>query len=142
MKIQINAAARLVQANAVTAANSGDAGKVVLWIQKAIPGAKGKKKGKAGKEERVEFSIGKGKNEVNIAVVLDHNYDPPALKLEGGCDGDDWAAEERTGTLTIRKFKDQLRDTLEALKGAGNREEYKDAEATLRSLIKTKSKIE
>jgi len=137
MQIQINAAARLV-----TAATSADAGRIVLWIQKAIPGVKMKKKGKAGTREVVEFTAKAGKHAVELSVSLDHDYDPPRIELEGGCDGEEWHAEERTGALTVRSFKDQLRDTLEMLKGAGNAEEYNDVRSVLKKLISVKSKIE
>ena len=135
MKIQINAAARLV-----TAASSADAGKIVLWIQKAIPGAKGKKHGKAGKQEGMEFKIGKAANQLSLRVLLDHTYDPPQLLLEGDCAaGDDWRSEERTGTLTVRKFKDQLKETVAQLKADPD---VAELVGVLKKLISIKSKIE
>ena len=136
MKIQINAAARLV-----TAAGAADAGKIVLWVQKAIPGAKYKKYGKAGDKEGVEFKIGKGADLVNLRVLLDRGVEPAALFLNGDWKGSrvTWTAEEKTGRQTILSFKEQLKKTVAM---------YKDVEyaagmvTTLRALIKTKSKVE
>lgn len=133
MQVQINAAARLV-----TAASAADAGKIVLWIQKAT-GAQGKKHGKAGKQEGMDFKIGSGKSAVNISVLLDHAYEPPLLLLEGGCAAGEWSAEEKTGRQSILSFKNQLRETLAEIKGdkasAGMAE-------VLKKLIKAKSKVE
>lgn len=136
MQIQINAATRLV-----TAANAADAGKIVLWVQKAIPGAKYKKYGKAGDREGVEFKIGKGKDLVNLRVLLDRGVEPAALFISGDWNGSRvaWTAEEKTGRQTIMAFKEQLKKTVA---------KYKDMESaagmvkTLQALIKAKSKIE
>jgi hypothetical protein len=137
--MQINAAARLNKAQQVRAATAADAGKVVLWIQKALPGVKSKKKGRAGKQEGMEFKIGKGAGQVFISVLLDHDYDPPRLRLEGECSVTDWSAEEKTGRQTILKFKDQLRHTLNAIKDDPGPAGLADV---LKNLIKAKSKIE
>lgn len=140
MQIQINAAARLNHSQQVRAATAEDAGKVVLWIQKAVPGIKGKKRGRAGKQEGMEFKAGKGDRAVNLRVLLDHTFEPPRLLLEGDwAGGDTWRAEEKTGRKTIMKFKEAMRETAEHLKGDP---EFSDVAAILKNLLKTKSKIE
>lgn len=135
--IQINASARLKQA--VLAATAADAGKVVLWVQKAIPEAKAKKHGRAGKAEGMDFKAGKGTNALVVSVLLDHAYEPPRLLLEGNGGGEEWSAEESTGRKTIQAFKKQLRDSIATLKGD---EDHKPLVGFLTKLVQARSKIE
>jgi hypothetical protein len=139
MQIQINAAARLNKAQQVHAATAADAGKVVLWIQKAIPGIKGKKRGKAGKQEGMEFKAGSGKNAIMLGVLLDHQYDPPRLLLVGNGPSFSWSSEKKTGRQTILDFKNQMRETLSDLQSEEGNEKLID---TIKALIKAKAKIE
>lgn len=135
--IQINASSRLKEA--ITAATAADAGKVVLWVQKAIPQAKGKKHGRAGKAEGMDFKAGKGGNAIVISVLLDHAYEPPRLLLEGSGGGEKWSAEESTGRKTIMAFKQQLKDSVAVL---GDSEDHAILVTYLKALIKARSKVE
>jgi hypothetical protein len=136
--ITINASARLKQ-TAIKAATADDAGKIVLWVQKALPQAKAKKHGKAGKAEGMDFKFGKGDNAITISVLLDHAHEPPRILLEGSGGGDEWSAEESTGRRTIQAFKEQLKDTRATL---GDDPDHAELSANLLKLIRAKSKVE
>lgn len=135
--ITINASARLKQT--VRAATADDAGKVVMWVQKALPQAKAKKHGKAGKLEGMDFTLGKGENAIAVSVLLDHAYEPPRLLLEGSGGDDEWSAEATTGRKTIQAFKEQLKDTRATIAGEPSQKELSD---NLLKLIRAKSKVE
>lgn len=141
MQIQINAAARLV-----TAASSADAGKIVLWIQKAT-GWTGKKQGKAGKTEGVEF---KGKVEGNLVclcVTLDHTKEGSPISVEGyiasttnkKLNKQKWHVSEKTGRQTIIELKNELRKSIAAVSELDDTEELV---AVLKKLVSAKSKVE
>ena len=138
--MKIEAAARLK--TAITSATADDAGKVVLWVEKAT-GVKGKKKGRAGQNEEVIFKIKAGKDEIHITVILEHTTitGVPKITLDGASQnsGERWIESAKTGRQTILGFKNQLRESIPTLK---SEEGFEETVAVLQKLIAAKSKVE
>lgn len=147
MAIQINASARL-QAYAryeVSAASAKDAGQIVMWLQKALDW-KGKKTGKAGQDEGMEFKKKlKSGATVWVNVSLDHTQEGSPIFVEGGIfDGPikkkvRWVAKERTGRKSILEFKDELRRALVTVSKIEGAEDVVEA---LKALVRAKAKVE
>ena len=143
--IQINAAARLsntaVQLEAaqkVLAATAADAGKIVLWIQKAT-GAEGVAKGKAGKKESMTFKIKAGKDVLTLGIELDVAAGG-VLNLSGESKllGDFGTVSDKTGRKVIIAFKNELR----AILADDESENAPETIKLLKKLISAKSKVE
>ena len=139
--VQVNASARLKQVQTITAATAADAGKIVLWIEKAT-GTKGTAKGKAGRVESMIFKIKAGKDTITLGVTLDVAAGG-LLLLEGKSRiaGELGNAEGSTGRQTILKFKDHLRNAI-ALQSHQETEVPDETIAVLKKLISAKSKVE
>lgn len=145
--IQINAATRLSNTHAVAAASAhkvlaataADAGKIVLWIEKAT-GTKGVAKGKAGKLETVTFKVKAGKDIVTLSIQLDV-VNGGMLQLDGFSKqlGDLGSSQEKTGRKTILNFKNELRGIVNY---AAYAETAAETIAVLKKLLSAKSKVE
>jgi hypothetical protein len=146
MAIQINASARLVEAQQmVRAAKADDAGKVVLWIQKAL-GWKGKRVGKAGQSEGMEFKKKLSGATVWLTVTLDHTQEGSPLHIEGGTMDTankklkvQWHVTEKTGRKTILELKDELKRTIGMFRNVDGADELIEA---MTKLVRAKSKVE
>ncbi len=147
--IQLNASARLkayrqAERNVVKAASANDAGKIVLWAEKALPW-KYNKGGKAGQDEKVTFRKKFGDSVLWLTISLDHTQEGSPIFIEGGVDNlnkkfkAQWMSNEKTGRQTIISLKKQMRRYLEKVGSLDGAEEVSKA---IHHLINAKSKVE